>query len=56
MKKIVYYKKDNRFANDMKPIYKNAPWYLWLLNFIFGKIGIFFFDLYIKTQNKIQDL
>ena len=55
MRKILYYTRDKRYKDDFKPVYAEAPWYLWIPHWIFGGIGTYFLSKSCDIQDKIQD-
>ena len=55
MRKILYYTRDKRYKDDFKPVYAEAPWYLWVLHYTFNTIGGWGFHMGGIIEDKIKN-
>jgi len=54
MRKILYYKHDGRKKDKFSPVYFEAPWYLWLIESIFGGFSRLFLHIQLWAHHKIE--
>ena len=56
MKNLIYYAHDKRCKDNMRPVYMDAPWYLWAVEIVSGFLFGFFAHINLKVHAIIEKL